>query len=195
MLAGCDPHLAKAYERVGVPEWRTRPADFETLARLVTYQLISTNAADAVWGRTAVFLGQPVLADALLAADMDELRACGLSRPKIGHMRSIATAIETGALDLEQMAEIAPDAVRTMLLKVKGIGPWTADLFLLSAYGQVDAFPAGDVGHMEAYHRLSGSEARMQTKAFVKLAENWRPFRGVAAHLLWGWLNAERQTA
>lgn len=195
VLAERDPYLAKAYAVIGIPDWRSRAADFETLARIVVYQLISTKAADAIWARTCEFLGMPVRGEALLAADMDALRACGLSKPKVEHMRSIARALQTGDLNMRQMAELEPAAARAILLKVRGIGPWSADLFLLSAYGVLDAFPSGDVGHMEAYRRLSGADTRLDSKAFVILAENWRPYRGVAAHLLWGWLNAERDKA
>ena len=87
------------------------------------------------------------------------------------------------------------DNARKELLAVKGIGPWTADLFLLYALGKMDAFPIGDVGLMEAHKRLSGAEERMTAKAFTAHAEIWQPYRGVAAHLLWGWLNAERSGA
>lgn len=195
VLAERDPYLAKAYTAIGVPDWRSRTADYETLARIVVYQLISTKAADAIWARTCALLGMPVRAEAVLAADIDALRACGLSRPKVEHMRAIARALQTGELNLERLAGLTPDAARTKLLNVRGIGPWSADLFLLSAYGVLDAFPSGDVGHLEAYRRLSSANMRLDGKAFVMLAENWRPFRGVAAHLLWGWLNAERDKA
>ena len=87
------------------------------------------------------------------------------------------------------------DAARAELLAVKGIGPWTADLFLLYAAGKMDAFPHGDVGLMEAHKRLGGYDTRMTNKDFSAHAEAWRPNRGVAAHLLWGWLNAERAKA
>ena len=83
------------------------------------------------------------------------------------------------------------DAARAELVAVKGIGPWTADLFLM-ACGRLDAFPHGDVGLMEAYRLLRGDEERFESKAFTAHADAWRPYRGVAAHLLWGWINAER---
>lgn len=191
-LAKRDVVLQRAYDVVGVPVWRATSPTYETLARAVAYQLISTRAAAAIWGRTVQFLGDDISPEAVLAADEDGLRACGNSRPKIGHMRSIAAALVSGELCFERLGKSEPAAARKELLAVKGIGPWTADLFLMGALGQVDAFPAGDVGIMEAYRNLSGAAARHDTKSFNALAESWRPFRGVAAHLLWGWLNHTR---
>jgi len=191
-LAGRDTALARAYDEIGIPVWRTAAPDYETLARAVAYQLISTIAAAAIWARVRAFLGEDISAQTVLAADMDDLRACGMSRPKVAHMRSIAVAVETGALCFERLQKADPNAARRELLAVGGIGPWTAELFLMNALGQIDAFPVGDVGVMEAYKRLSRAEVRHSAKDFTALAEAWRPYRGVGAHLLWGWLNATR---
>jgi len=189
-LAGRDAALARAYDECGVPQWRTRQLDYALLASLVVHQLISLQAAASIWRRLEAYLGD-VTAQNMLAAPEIELRACGLSRPKIAHMRSIAEAIR-GPLDLSELADIPLDAARRKLLAVKGVGPWTADLVALYALGGMDAFPAGDVGLMESYKRLSKAEIRLNSAAFTRLAENWRPHRGVAAHLLWAWLHFDR---
>lgn len=190
-LSKADPALARAYQAIGLPEWRARPATYETIATTIAYQLISTKAAASIWGR--VTAGLDTITPAVILATEDEaLRAFGLSGPKVSHLKSVATAMETDALNLERLARAPLDEARKELLNVKGIGPWTANIFLLSALGEMDAFPAGDVALMETHKRLSGAPTRMDTKAFTKHAENWRPYRGVAAHLLWGWLNAER---
>lgn len=186
-----DKALARAYKAIGAPSWRARPRAYETLATSVAYQLISTKAAASIWGRVTEALPD-ITPETMLATDDEILRTAGLSRPKISHLKSIATAIETGALNLERLSTSPLQDARKELLAVKGIGPWTAELFLLYALGEMDAFPIGDVGLMEAYKRLSGEEDRMTAKAFTAHAEQWRPYRGVAAHLLWGWLNAER---
>jgi len=191
-LAGRDEVLARAYAEIGVPVWRATDANYETLARAVAYQLISTIAAAAIWARVLTFLGNDVSAQKVLAVDEAGLRDCGMSRPKVAHMRSIAAAVTSGALCFERVQTCDPDTARKELLSVKGIGPWTADLFLMNAVGHVDAFPIGDVGVMQAYKQLSKAETRHSAKDFTALAEHWRPFRGVAAHLLWGWLNAQR---
>lgn len=195
--AGCDylrkrdTQLATAYNGIGIPVWRSVPANYASLARIVVYQLISTNAAEAIWVRVSA--RHPDMQPAnILSDDEAGLRACGLSRPKVAHMRSIAEAVETRAIDFDQLADMEINAARRQLLAVKGIGPWTADTFLMNALGHMDAFPAGDVGLMEAYRQLSDAENRYDIRAFSILAESWRPYRGVAAHLLYGWLNLQR---
>lgn len=193
-LSGLDVALARAFGAIGTPVWRTAPANFETLARTVTFQLISTRAAQAIWARTSDCLGGEVEPARFLACDIATLRACGNSRPKIAHMRAIAEAVQSGELNFERLQASPVDQARHELLQVKGIGPWTADVFLLGALGHLDALPAGDVGILEAYRRLDDLQTRPTPRDFSRLAEAWRPHRGVAAHLLWGWLNHVRGT-
>lgn len=190
-LAVRDEVLARAYRESGLPEWRSVEANYATLARIVVYQLISTKAAEAIWTRVAARHPEMSARD-ILNDDEEALRACGLSRPKVSHMRSIAKAVETGALNLGRLGAAPIDMARKELLAVKGIGPWTAETFLMNGLGKIDAFPVGDVGLMEAYKQLKAAEKRHDIKAFTALAENWRPYRGVAAHLLYGWLNLQR---
>ncbi|MEE2877624.1 MAG: DNA-3-methyladenine glycosylase 2 family protein, partial [Pseudomonadota bacterium] len=160
---------------------------------MIAFQQITTKAARTIWDRVEAHLGN-VCTGTVLASEEDALRSCGLSRPKIRHLRSIAEAVETGALNLERVHAASMDDARSELIAVKGIGPWTADLFLM-ACGRLDAFPAGDVGLMEAYRLLNEAEQRLESKAFTERAQDWRPYRGVAAHLLWAWINAERAKA
>ena len=201
MLAACqdlatrDAALAAAFLTVGVPAWRHAPAAFVTLARIVTFQLISTRAAEAIWQRLETRLSGEVTARRLRELGAAELRACGQSGPKVAHLLAIAEAELSGALDFAQLQAAGPQAARAALLAIRGVGPWTAEVFLLSGLGYRDAFPAGDVGLMEAYRQLAGAESRLSAKAFAAKAEAWRPHRGVAAHLLWGWLNLQRQQA
>ena len=190
-LAVSDKHLKIAYDTVGLPNWRNRAASYQSLAMIVVYQLISTKAADAIWAR--VLARHPDLsAKDVLTDDADALLACGLSRPKLGHLIAIAEAVENGVLNFNELADGPSEAARKTLLSVRGIGPWTADTFLMTALGHLDAFPHGDVGLMEAYKRLSDAEARMVSKDFSVLAESWRPYRAVAAHLLYDWLHSVR---
>ncbi len=190
-LARRDEALARAYSETGIPRWRSAPPAYETLARLVIGQQISVTAAAAIWARLAA-AAQPLTAPALLAASEDSLRACGLSRPKIRYLRAIAEAVDSGALDLQALVAAGEAETRETLLKVTGIGPWTADLYLLYVKGALDVFPAADIGLIEAYRQLSGAAARPSLPEFTAAAERWRPYRGVAAHLLWAWLNAAR---
>ncbi len=190
-LAERDAALKKAYQAVDLPNWRSRPANYQSLAQIVVYQLISTKAADAIW--TRILMRHPDLtAAAVLNDDQCALQACGLSRPKLTHLNAIAEAVDSGKLNFDVLASAPIDDARSTLLSVKGIGPWTADTFLMTAIGHLDAFPHGDVGLMESYRRLSEADMRLTSKAFSEVAKLWRPFRAVAAHLLYDWLHLMR---
>ena len=186
-----DPALAKAYALHGLPVWRTSKADYATLARTVAYQQISLTAAGAIWERVLDHFGggAGITPDAILAADDADICSCGMSRPKTAHLKSIAKAIASGELDLGRVVSAPIDEARLELVAVKGIGPWTAEIFLLYT-GALDAFPVGDIGLMNAYKMLRNDRDRMETKAFTEMAENWRPYRGAAAHLLWAHFHA-----
>lgn len=190
-LSKHDAALAKAHAEIGLPKWRTTEASYETLARIVVYQLISTKAADAIWARVRARYTD-MTAQNVLEDDAGALLTCGLSRPKLGHLLAIAEAVKSGALQFDWLAQSPIDDARKVLLKVRGIGPWTAETFLMNAIGHLDAFPHGDVGLIESYKRLSDADERLSSKAFSAAAEAWRPHRAVAAHLLYDWLNANR---
>lgn len=183
--------IRAAHDYVGVPEWRTRAGDYAGLARIIAYQQLSTKAAGTIWGRVEVLLGK-VTPKAVLAADIDALRACGMSRPKIAHIRSIAEAVETGTLNLRRVARKSDDEARQELTAVKGIGPWTADVYLMFCLGRWDVFPHADIGLSEAYRMISGERKRHPPSKFLRTGERWRPYRGVAAHMLWAYINAAR---
>ena len=184
--------IETAHARVGVPEWRTRQGDYAGLARIIAYQQLSTKAAGTIWGRVDVLLGK-VTPKGVLAADVDALRACGLSRPKIAHIRSIAEAVESGALNLKRVAKASDEDAQAELVAVKGIGPWTADVYLMFCLGRWDVFPHADIGLSEAYRMITGERKRHAPKTFLKTGERWRPYRGVAAHMLWSYINAVRE--
>jgi DNA-3-methyladenine glycosylase II len=197
-LSRAIKHLAKqceimdtAYDYVGVPEWRVRPGGYAGLARIIAYQQLSTKAAATIWGRVEALLGK-VTPATVLDADIDALRACGMSRPKISHIRSIATAIGDGSLNLKRVARASDADAQAELVAVKGIGPWTADIYLMSALGRWDVFPHADIGLSEAYRMISGERKRHPPKKFLRTGERWRPYRGVAAHMLWAYINAAR---
>ena len=190
-LAEACPVMAKAYQEIGVPGWRAAPAEYATLCRLVTHQQISTTAANAIWSRVTTRFN-PLTPEAVLTAPEGALAACGLSRPKVAHLTSIAHALTNGELDLAAIVDAPFEEAKASLVSVKGIGPWTAEVFLLYAAGALDAFPTADIGLTESHRLLSGAEERPDAKTFQILGEAWRPYRGVAAHLLWGWLNQKR---
>ena len=129
---------------------------------------------------------------AVLAASDAEIRACGMSRPKVSHMKSIARAMVSGELNLQRVLRDPMGRGRQELISVKGIGPWTAGVFLLYS-GALDVLPTGDVGLIEAYRLLRADAVRMSTKAFSETGEKWRPYRGVAAHLLWAHFHTAKE--
>jgi len=191
-LAKSCETIAAAHERVGVPEWRTRPGDYAGLARIIAYQQLSTKAAGTIWGRVETLVGK-VTPASVLDADFDALRACGLSRPKISHIRSIATAVTDGSLNLKRVAKASDEAAQAELVAVKGIGPWTADVYLMFCLGRWDVFPHADIGLSESYRMITGQRKRHPPKKFLKTGDRWRPYRGVAAHMLWSYINAVRE--
>jgi len=184
--------IRAAHDHVGVPEWRTRQGDYAGLARIIAYQQLSTKAAGTIWGRVEVLLGK-VTPKSVLEADFDALRACGLSRPKIAHIQSIATAVQDGSLNLRRVAKASDEAAQAELVAVKGIGPWTADVYLMFCLGRWDVFPHADIGLSESYRMITGERKRHPPKKFLKTGEKWRPYRGVAAHMLWAYINAVRE--
>ncbi|MAK61492.1 MAG: DNA-3-methyladenine glycosylase [Ponticaulis sp.] len=193
-LSARDPALAQAYSTIGVPAWRSVPLTYQSLARIIVYQQISTRAAASIWERLLNWSSHDLLASAVMNATETDLRGCGLSGPKVRHLKSIAEAVESGTLPLKALTDMEDENARNRLLSVKGIGPWTADVFLMGALHRMDVFPVADVGLMEALRLLKDADTRLSAKEFAAQSEAWRPWRGMAAHLLWGYLNHLRDT-
>ncbi len=194
-LSAADAALARAYQEIGPPNWRASDPSYETLARIIAYQQISTKAADTIWGRVRDYLEGDICPERVLRAKEEDLRACGLSRPKTRYLNTIAQAVDSGALCFNRLGNVPHEDAHKELTAIVGIGAWTAEIFLMNAIGRLDAFPHGDIGLIESYRLLSGAEDRYGLKEFSVLAEGWRPYRGVAAHLLWDWINAKRDKA
>jgi DNA-3-methyladenine glycosylase II len=180
--------IRKAHKAIGVPPWRVRPTGYAGLASIIAYQQVSTKAAATIWGRVDAMLGK-ITPKAVLAASDADLRTCGLSRPKISHIKSIAAAVEDRSLNFGRLARKSDDAAREELTAVKGIGPWTADVYLMFALGRHDVFPHADIGLSESYKMLAGEAVRRTPKDFLQVGERWRPYRGVAAVMLWAYIN------
>ncbi|KAA2234649.1 DNA-3-methyladenine glycosylase family protein [Salinarimonas soli] len=183
-LSRADPVMARIVAAGARPRVRHRPPGFEGLAWIVTGQQVSTASAAAIWGRVRAGLGA-VEAGSVQAASDEALKAFGLSTPKIRTLRALADAVASGALDLDALADLPAEAVHAALVSVKGIGPWTADVYLLFCLGHADAFPAGDLALQEAARIAYDLEARPSREALEALAVRWRPWRGAAAHALW----------
>lgn len=183
-LAKRDPRFAVALGHAGYPEPRTRGRGYVTLLRTIVGQQISFKAADAVWAKVVAVVGDIENPAALVAQSDEALRGAGLSRQKIGYARSLAELCVSGALDLDALPTDDEEAI-ALLTQVKGIGRWSAEVYLLFAESRPDIWPAGDLAVQESVRRIFGHDDRPAEKATRALAENWRPYRGAAAIFAW----------
>ncbi len=192
-LAVIDPDLvATTVSDRPSPALRRRAAGFEGLVGIVVAQQVSTASAAAIFGRLQARLGALDAATVLETSDED-LKLCGLSMPKLKTLRALAEAQTSGQLDFARLATMDAEVAHAALCALRGIGPWTADVFLLFCLGHADAWPAGDLALQEAAKLVLGLDARPDTKAMIAIGERWRPLRGVAAHCLWAYYSATRK--
>jgi DNA-3-methyladenine glycosylase II len=187
-----DPRLAPVAEKAGRFSLRRRDAGFAGLCAIVCGQQLSTASAAAIRNRLfAAF--DPFHHDAVLKARTERLKRLGLSAPKIKSIREIGKAVAKGRIDLTQVGNMDADAAHAALVALHGVGPWTADIYLLFCLGHADAFPAGDLAVQEAARIALNLRKRPDAKALAKIAEAWRPWRGVAAHLLWAYYHVVKR--
>lgn len=189
-IAAVEPGFAVAIKRAGYPLPRMREPGYETLLRTIVGQQVSVAAAAAVWRKLEAELGKGCAPDALLARDFDALRACGLSRQKQGYARSLAELVTGGGIDLHNLPADDEEAI-AQLIQVKGIGRWSAEIYLLFAEGRPDIWPAGDLAVQIEIGRILGLPERPSEKVTRELAERWRPHRGAAAIMAWHHYNIE----
>ena len=183
-LARRETAFARVLEEKGRPEPRTGEPGVETLLRTIVGQQVSVAAARSMWNKRAARFGTPVDLEALLASNDEQLREAGLSRQKAGYARSLAELVLSGELDLANLPPDDEEAIE-QLIKIKGIGRWSAEIYLLFAEGRPDAFPAGDLAVQIELGRLLGHPERPSEKQVREWAEAWRPHRGAAAVLAW----------
>lgn len=188
-LGRLDSDVARALEEIGPPELRSREPGFAALLGAIVSQQISKAAAKTVWDRLAA-AADPLGPETILAMDEDALRAVGLNRKKANYARGLAEAVVTGAIDLDGLAHLPDEAVAEQLVSLKGVGPWSAEIYLLFALGRPDAFPADDLALMIGAQRLKRLDDRPNRTALTEIAEAWRPWRGPAALLLWHYYSA-----
>lgn len=190
-LLGADPVLARLIEQGGPldPEDRRRgrPADpYGALLRSIVGQQLSTRAARTIYGRVAeLFGGGTPTPRQLLDADPEAMRAAGLSRAKVAYMRDLAEQVESGKLPLERISEQPDEEVVAELTAVKGLGRWTAEMFLMFHLGRPDVLPVGDLGIRRAVEGAYGLEALPDAAELERIAEPWRPQRTLACLYLW----------
>ena len=183
-LAARERAFAAVVERFGVPPPRCSEPGAQTLLRTIVGQQVSVAAARSMWAKLEAGYGSPPELARLLTATDDELRAAGISRQKSGYIRSLAGLVISGELDLANLPPDDEEAIE-LLTKIKGIGRWSAEIYLLFAEGRPDIFPAGDLAVMVELGRLMGLDAKPSEKQLRELGEAWRPYRGAAAVLAW----------
>ncbi len=193
-LARDDRHVAAALERFGYPALRRRPPGFETLLRAIVFQQISIHAAAAIWKRIEAAV-TPLSAAAYCGVGDDVLRACGLSRQKLAYARSLAELVASGEVPLEALDQMDDAEAVEQLTKIKGVGRWTAEVYLMFALGRRDMWPCDDLGLIVGMQRLKSLRQRPDRKRMLKLGEPWRPRRSAAAHLLWHYFHKTTEEA
>ena len=183
-VAAKEPAIARALAAAGYPEPRIRERGYVTLLRAIVGQQVSVAAAASMWRKLEEELGPAIPAADLLARDFDTLRACGLSRQKQGYARSLCELVEAGAIDFDSLPADDEEAI-ALLTRIKGIGRWTAEIYLLFAEGRPDIWPAGDLAVQAGLGKILGLDARPTEKETRALAEDWRPHRGATAIFTW----------
>lgn len=191
-LVNLDPRLAPVLNVAGMPALRRREPGYAGLAAIVCGQQLSTKAAAAIWGRVSAAFN-PFHHEVLKSARADRLGRLGLSAAKIKSLKFIARELCAERLNLDVLAEEGADAAHATLTKLHGIGPWTADIYLLFCLGHGDAWPAGDLAIQEAMRIGLALKSRPTVKDMQPLAEPWRPLRGAAAHLWWAYYHAVKK--
>lgn len=183
-LATREPAIAAALARVGYPDPRISARGYATLLRTIIGQQVSTKAAQSVWRKLEGIIGELDDPGNVTRASDEQLREAGLSRQKAGYARSLAALVTSGELDLANLPADDEEAI-AKLVAVKGIGRWSAEIYLLFAEGRLDIWPAGDLAVQIEVGRILGHEARPSEKLTRELAEAWRPHRGAAAIFAW----------
>lgn len=191
-LIKADPRLAPVAETAGAFNLRRREGGYAGLCAIVCGQQLSVASAAAIRERLfAAF--DPFHHDAVRTARADKLKRLGLSNNKIKSIKEIGKAVSIGAIDLTAVGEMDADAAHALLTALHGVGPWTADIYLLFCLGHADAFPAGDLAVQEAARIALQLRKRPDAKQLNKIAETWRPWRGVAAHLMWAYYHVVKK--
>ena len=183
-VAASEPAIARALSLAGYPETRIRERGYRTLLRTIVGQQVSVAAAASVWRKLETELGEDMAPETLLAAEFDALRACGLSRQKQGYARSLCELVVSRELDLENLPADDEEAIAD-LVRIKGIGRWSAEIYLLFAEGRPDIWPAGDLAVQAGIGKILALPERPSEKATRALAEPWSPHRGAVAILTW----------
>jgi DNA-3-methyladenine glycosylase II len=187
-LAARDADFARVHGQVGIPSLRSRPAGFATLLKIICAQQVSTASARAIIGRLEA-AAKPLTAESFLTLDDVVLQGIGFSRAKAAYGRGLAEAVRDGHLRLKSIARMDDETAIEALVQIKGIGRWSAEIYLLFALRRPDLWPVDDLAIVEAVRRLKGLDERPTRAEMIDLGEAWRPWRSVAARMLWHYYN------
>jgi DNA-3-methyladenine glycosylase II len=193
LTRGCR-RMAQIYALAGEPPLRRRPTGFKGLSRIIVSQQLSVASAGAIWRRFEARV-QPFTATSLLAVSDGDLARAGLSVAKIATLRGLAAAVEDRSLDLEALAEAPEEVINAKLTALKGVGAWTADIYILFCLARADAWSPGDLALQHAVRDAFNLEARPSPQRMIEIAECWRPWRSVAARMLWSYYALRRKTS
>jgi DNA-3-methyladenine glycosylase II len=191
-LVAADPRWSAVAARGGRPPLRRREGGYAGLAQIIVSQQVSVASAAAIYGRLTA-LADPFDHASVLRARKDRLMRVGLSAAKIKTLKAIAKAVDANQIDLQSLHDLPADDAHAALTALHGIGPWTADIYLLACIGHADAWPAGDLALQEAARLAFNLRKRPTAREMGPLAEGWRPYRAVAARLLWTFYRAVKQ--
>ena len=192
-LVGSCAHLARVHALAGDPPLRRRPAGFKGLARVIVGQQLSIASARAIWQRLEARV-RPFTTESLLATPDKDLRLAGLSAGKIATLRGVAESVTNGSLDLDALKRAREGLIHAKLTALKGIGPWTADIYILFCLARADAWSPGDLALRVAVKDAFALEARPDQALMIEIAEAWRPWLAVAARMLWSYYAFRRKT-
>ena len=190
-LAGIDQHLTHVFSTYGAPPLWGRPTGFGTLLNIILEQQVSLASAKACFDKLTVHLGDISPESLLTVSDVD-LKTIGFSRQKTSYARHLAEAVVAKYIDLDSLHKLPDAEVKSELIKLKGVGEWTADVYLIMAMLRPDVMPRGDIALHAAYQKLTNADKRPGSDEFVAMAEKWKPFRSVAARLLWHFYLSEK---
>jgi len=193
-LARACPHLRNVHALAGLPPLRRRPGGFEGLAHAIVNQQLSVASAGAIWSRLMALIPELQPAN-ILKSPVEGLRACGLSRGKVETLIRLAEAMDSGALNLAALDNADDEAIHAALTGIKGIGPWTADIYIMFCLGRADAWSPGDLALQSAVKDALQLAERPSPRQMTDIGEGWRPWRAVAARMLWSYYALLRQRA
>lgn len=191
-LASMDNHLANVFDKYGAPPLWDRPPGFATLLQIILEQQVSLASAKACFDKLSLRLGE-VTPESLIVLDDAELKNVGFSRQKSSYARHLAESILAGRISLNALSRMPDAEVKNELIKLKGVGDWTSDIYLLMALLRPDVMPKGDIALHAAWQKLTGAEGRPGSDEFVEMAVEWSPHRSTAARLLWHFYLSEKK--